>query len=142
MKLNKQIAILMSIVVLASHAMAQTATIKLNPSIESKIDALLKQMTLQEKVGQMAQVAIDVVGKVDNAKQTYTIDADKLNDVVVNYKVGSILNTPPGVLLTPEQWNQVIADIQGAAQKTKLKIPILYGLDDIHGIGNLCTMVQ
>lgn len=134
MKLNKQIAFLVSMLLAACHAMSQTAAIKLNPSIESKISVLLKQMTLQEKVGQMAQVAIDVVGKVDYAKQTYTIDADKLNDVVVNYKVGSILNTPPGVLLTPEQWNQVLSDIQNAAQKTKLKIPVLYGLDDIHGV--------
>jgi beta-glucosidase len=134
MKLNKQIAFLVLMLLTACQAMAQTAAIKLNPSIESKINVLLKQMTLQEKVGQMAQVAIDVVGKVDYSKQTYMIDADKLNDVVVNYKVGSILNTPPGVLLTPEQWNQVLSDIQSAAQKTKLKIPVLYGLDDIHGV--------
>jgi beta-glucosidase len=134
MKLIKQIAFLIAVILLASQAIAQTAAIKLNPSIESKINVLLKQMTLQEKVGQMAQVAIDVVGKVDYAKQTYTIDPDKLNDVVVNYKVGSILNTPPGVLLTAEQWNQVLSDIQNAAQKTKLKIPVLYGLDDIHGV--------
>ena len=134
MKLNKQIAFLVVMLLTACPAMAQTTAIKLNPSIESKINVLLKQMTLQEKVGQMAQVAIDVVGKVDYSKQTYTIDADKLNDVVVNYKVGSILNTPPGVLLTPEQWNQVLSDIQSAAQKTKLKIPVLYGLDDIHGV--------
>jgi beta-glucosidase len=134
MKLNKQFALLVSVILVAGQALAQTATIKLNPSIESKINVLLKQMTLQEKVGQMAQVAIDVVGKVDYSKQTYTIDADKLNDVVVNYKVGSILNTPPGILLTAEQWNQVLSDIQSAAQKTKLKIPVLYGLDDIHGV--------
>ena len=134
MKLNKQIGYLVSMLLVTCQALAQNAAIKLNPSIESKINVLLKQMTLQEKVGQMAQVAIDVVGKVDYSKQTYTIDADKLNDVVVNYKVGSILNTPPGVLLTPEQWNQVISDIQSAAQKTKLKIPVLYGLDDIHGV--------
>jgi len=134
MKVNRQITFLVSILLMACYAMAQTAAIKLNPSIESKINVLLKQMTLQEKVGQMAQVAIDVVGKVDYSKQTYTIDADKLNDVIVNYKVGSVLNTPPGVLLTPEQWNQVLSDIQDAAQKTKLKIPVLYGLDDIHGV--------
>jgi beta-glucosidase len=134
MNLNKQIVFLVSILLVACCAMGQTVAIKLNPSIESKINVLLKQMTLQEKVGQMAQVAIDVVGKVDYSKQTYTIDPDKLNDVIVNYKVGSILNTPPGVLLTPEQWNQVLSDIQDAAQKTKLKIPVLYGLDDIHGV--------
>jgi len=134
MKLSKQIAFLVWVIVVAGQAIAQTAAIKLNPSVESKINVLLKQMTLQEKVGQMAQVAIDVVGKVDYSTQTFTIDPDKLNDVVVNYKVGSILNTPPGILLTAQQWNGVLSDIQSAAQKTKLKIPVLYGLDDIHGV--------
>lgn len=133
MKSNKQIALLVSLIFVLTHTFGQTAG-KLNPAIESKVDQLLKQMTLEEKVGQMAQVAIDVVGKVDYSKQTFTIDPDKLNDVVVNYKAGSILNTPPGVLLTAQQWNQVLSDIQNAAQKTKLKIPVLYGLDDIHGV--------
>ncbi|HET9826037.1 MAG TPA: glycoside hydrolase family 3 N-terminal domain-containing protein [Chitinophagaceae bacterium] len=132
MKSNKFFTLVFSVFIF-SYTFAQTAA-KVNPSIESKIDQLIKQMTLEEKVGQMAQVAIDVVGKVDYSKGTFTIDHDKLNDVVVNYKAGSILNTPPGVLLTPQQWNQVLSDIQSAAQKTKLKIPILYGLDDIHGV--------
>jgi len=122
-----------SIAPIFNYSVAQTAT-KINAAIEPKIDQLLKQMTLEEKVGQMAQVAIDVIGKVDYSKQTFTIDPDKVNDVVVNYKAGSILNTPPGLLLTAQQWNQVLSDIQSAAQKTRLKIPILYGLDDIHGV--------
>jgi len=134
MKFSRQVTFLLALAATVNEATAQTASIKLNPSIESKINVMLKQMTLQEKVGQMAQVAIDVVGKVDYSKQTFTIDPDKLSDVVVNYKVGSILNTPPGILLTAEQWNQVLSDIQNAAQKTKLKIPVLYGLDDIHGV--------
>ena len=104
-----------------------------NAVIENKINQLLKQMTLEEKVGQMAQVAIDVIGTVNYSSQTFTVVPDKLNDVVVNYKVGSILNSP-GVLLTAENWNNIIADIQNAATKTKLKIPVIYGLDDIHGV--------
>jgi beta-glucosidase len=133
MKPNKYFACLFSLVLICIQGITQSA-VKNNPAIESKINQLLKQMTLEEKVGQMAQVAIDVVGKVDYSKQTFTVDQDKLNDVVVNYKTGSILNTPPGILLSAQQWNQVISDIQNAAQKTKLKIPVLYGLDDIHGV--------
>jgi beta-glucosidase len=67
---------------------------KLNPSIEGKITTLLKQMTLEEKAGQMAQVAIDQIGHTDHATKTFNVDADKLNDIIVKYKVGSILNTP------------------------------------------------
>ena len=138
MKLNKKTGCLLLAFWLINQGIAQTGTkiesYRFDKSIESKIDVLLKQMTLEEKVGQMAQVAIDVIGKVDYSKQTFTVDQEKLNDVVVNYKAGSILNSPPGILLTAQQWNEVMNSIQAAAQKTKLKIPVLYGLDDIHGV--------
>ena len=106
---------------------------KLNPAVEGKITALLKQMTLEEKVGQMAQVAIDQIGHTDYTNKIFNIDADKLNDIIVKYKVGSILNTPPGILLGPKQWNDVNAALHNAAQQTRMKIPVIYGLDDIHG---------
>jgi len=106
---------------------------QVNSAIEAKINALLKQMTLEEKVGQMAQVAIDVIGKTDYAKGTYILDQSKIDDVINNYKAGSILNTP-GALLSASDWNQVINSINNAAQKNRLKIPVIYGLDHIHGV--------
>ncbi len=129
MKFNKLFILLFSLC-FSQFVFAQ----KLNPAIESKVTQLLNKMTLEEKVGQMAQVAIDAVGNVDYSTQTYTVDSAKLNDVVVKYKAGSLLNTPPGVLLSPQQWNDVLTDIQNAAKKTRLKIPVLYGLDDNHGV--------
>ena len=57
---------------------------------------------------------------------------DKMKDAVVNYKIGSILNTP-GVQ-SPQEWNRLIAEMQDAAKKTSNKIPILYGLDNVHGV--------
>lgn len=66
-----------------------------NAATEAKITALLAKMSLEEKVGQMAQVAIDEIGATNYATKTFNIDPVKLNDVVVKYKVGSILNTPP-----------------------------------------------
>jgi len=112
---------------------AATAQQKTNPATEAKITALLKQMTLEEKVGQMAQVAIDQLGHTNRATKTFEIDANKINDVIVKYKVGSILNTPPSILLGPADWNKVITDLNKASQQTKTKIPVIYGLDDIHG---------
>lgn len=103
------------------------------PSAEARITALVKQMTLEEKVGQMAQVVIDQIGATNYTSKTFSVDPAKLHDVLVNYKAGSILNTPPGVLLGPKQWSQVITAINEAAQQTRLKIPVIYGLDDIHG---------
>lgn len=112
----------------SNHAVAQ-----LNAATEARITNLLKQMTVEEKVGQMAQVAIDQLGRTNNATKTFDIDPVKLNDVIVKYKVGSILNTPPSILLGPQDWNKIIIDLNNASQQTKMKIPVIYGLDDIHG---------
>ncbi|MGZ3845455.1 MAG: glycoside hydrolase family 3 N-terminal domain-containing protein, partial [Flavisolibacter sp.] len=103
---------------------------KIDPAIESKVDALLKQMTLEEKVGQMAQVSIESVGSLKGQQFSFS---DKMKDAVVNYKVGSLLNTP-GALQSASDWNRIITEIQNMAQQTRLKIPVLYGLDDIHGV--------
>jgi len=103
---------------------------KTDPAIETKVDALLKQMTLEEKVGQMAQVSIESLGKVSGEKFSF---GDKMKDAIVNYKIGSVLNTP-GSLQSASDWNRIITEIQNTAQQTRLKIPVLYGLDDIHGV--------
>lgn len=103
---------------------------KIDPAIEAKVDALLKQMTLEEKVGQMAQVSIESLGSTKGQKFNFS---DKMKDAVVNFKVGSVLNTP-GQLQFASDWNRIISEINTAAQQTRLKIPVLYGLDDIHGV--------
>jgi beta-glucosidase len=103
---------------------------KIDPAIESKVDGLLKQMTLEEKVGQMAQVSIESLGSLKGQQFSFS---DKMKDAVINYKVGSILNTP-GALQSASDWNRIITEIQNTAQQSRLKIPVLYGLDDIHGV--------
>ena len=124
------VALLMALPVRELFAQANST----NAATEAKITALLGKMTLEEKVGQMAQVAIDQIGATNYSTKTFKIDPDKLNDVLVKYKVGSILNTPPGILLGIEEWSKVISDINTTAQHTRLKIPVIYGLDDIHGV--------
>src|SRR5690349_2453772 len=103
---------------------------KLNPSVESRIDRLLAQMSLEEKVGQMAQVSIESLGWSEGGTFHFS---DKLKDAVVNYKIGSILNSP-GPLQSPKDWNRIVGEIQTAASQTRLKIPVIYGLDNIHGV--------
>lgn len=97
---------------------------------ESTITTLLNSMTLEEKVGQMAQVSIESMGSMQNGTFTFS---DKLKDAVVNYKIGSVLNTP-GTLQSVQDWNRIITQIQDAAKQTRTKIPVLYGLDHIHGV--------
>jgi len=100
------------------------------PNNSAKIEALLKQMTLAEKVGQMTQLTIDMVTTGDD--QEVKIDDAKLRKAVVEYGVGSILNVN-NQAITLDHWHRIIGPIQQAAQKTRLKIPVIYGVDSIHG---------
>lgn len=95
-----------------------------------KIDALLKRMTLEEKVGQMTQLAIGMISK--GRDQDIQIDPEKLDKAVGRYGVGSILNVSEQAL-TPDKWHDTIRQIQEAAKKTRLGIPVIYGIDSIHG---------
>ncbi len=101
-----------------------------NPAREQMVEALLKRMTTEEKVGQMTQVTIDVV--VTGKAATTAIDTAKLAIALRDHHVGSLLNVVDGAL-QPEHWHRLIGQIQSAAAKTRLKIPILYGIDGIHG---------
>ena len=111
----------------------QTATNSAGPERDNsqKIEALLKRMTLEEKVGQMTQLAIGMISKGQD--QNIQIDPEKLDKAIVRYGVGSILNVAEQAL-TPDRWHDTIRQIQEAAtKKTRLGIPVIYGIDSIHG---------
>ncbi len=107
---------------------------KKKAEIERNIDALLKKMTLEEKVGQMTQVTIDVVSVGNDGRQEpHAIDASKLEQAILQYHVGSIINVGPS-WYSFAHWHEVITKIQDVAtKKSRLKIPVLYGIDAIHG---------
>ncbi|PTQ94876.1 beta-glucosidase [Mucilaginibacter yixingensis] len=106
---------------------------------QSKYDAqvaqLLKQMTLEEKVGQMAQITLDALAKPvpKNQPKAFELDPAKVEDAVGKYYLGSILNASNNRAKTKEEWFSVISTLQDRALKTRLKIPIIYGIDAIHG---------
>ncbi len=104
--------------------------IPVNKEIEKKVEATLAKMTLEEKIGQMTELAIDVIGSFD-ANGEFQINDERLHEVIATYKVGSILNTPQ-VGQTPQKWNEIIGKIQEVSMK-ELGIPCIYGLDMIHG---------
>ncbi len=101
---------------------------------EQKTDVLLKKMTLEEKVGQMTQITLDAVSMPRAAGSFENIlDIKKLKDAVVRHHIGSILNTG-GQANTLQNWQDMIHRIQDmAVTKTRLAIPVLYGIDAIHG---------
>ena len=102
---------------------------------DAQIEQLLSKMTVEEKVGEMTQLSIDMIciGGSYNVTQPLTIDKEKLKNIIQHYHVGSILNV--GTSAHPVQrWQEIITEIQNEVPKTRLKIPILYGIDAIHGV--------
>jgi beta-glucosidase len=100
--------------------------------IDKKVDALIAKMTLEEKVGQMTEVTSDVVSSTNAAGQ-HQIDADKIKEAILKYHVGSILNVS-GHAYDRKHWYEVISAIQAEAAQDRLKIPVIYGIDAIHGV--------
>jgi len=106
-----------------------------NENIELKIEELLSKMTLKEKAGQMVNIGLPAILEGDywDVREKATFDKERFEKMIVEYGVGSIHNTP-GFLASTEQWYQIIKKIQDASlQKTRLGIPVLYGIDNIHG---------
>ena len=84
---------------------------------------LLARMTLEEKIGQMTLV------------EKWSIS----NEAVTQYFIGGVLSGGGGTPArnTIEGWTQMVDNFQKAALETRLKIPIIYGVDAVHGNGNL-----
>ncbi|HEY0658234.1 MAG TPA: glycoside hydrolase family 3 N-terminal domain-containing protein, partial [Pyrinomonadaceae bacterium] len=96
----------------------------------ARVEALLRKMTLEEKVGQMTQLTMGMF--VSGSDQNVQVDQVKLDKAVGKYGVGSFLNVSDQAL-TVDKWHELIGRIQDASMKTRLKIPNLYGIDSIHG---------
>jgi beta-glucosidase len=106
-------------VTLAAQVLAQD-----NLNSDSQADQLLTQMTLDEKIGQMTQVDMGAL-------------KDKSD--VQKYFLGSVLSggsSDPSDNL-PETWLQTVDEFKSWALKTRLKIPLLYGIDAVHGHNNV-----
>ena len=123
----KRLSIALFCVLLLTRICAQPAT-----GYQQRVDALIKQMTLDEKIGQMTQVTMALIARNGWGNQDGSLDAEALKKAVLDYKVGSILNTTAHALPV-EVWQQVQTQIQDVARRSRLKIPVVYGLDGIHG---------
>ncbi len=92
-------------------------------TVEARLDDLLARMTLDEKIGQMTQVEKNSLTPED----------------VRQYAIGSVLSGGGGnpTRNTPADWAAMVSDYQQAAWQTRLGIPILYGVDAVHGHNNV-----
>jgi beta-glucosidase len=92
---------------------------------DQQVDALLARMTLDEKIGQMVQV-----------------DSSALKDKadVQKYFLGSVLSggsSDPAAGNSAQDWLNFVTEFQNQALQTRLKIPLLYGIDAVHGHNNI-----
>lgn len=108
-----------------------------NDELEKRIDDLLREMTLEEKIGQMTQINnSEIVTSADwgagaDLKIEIALDTAKLGAILRKYHVGSFLN---GIAVPAETWYQFYKDIQEYNMRvSRLKIPIIYGVDHMHG---------
>ncbi|MCA1950810.1 MAG: glycoside hydrolase family 3 protein [Treponema sp.] len=96
-----------------------------NPSIsiEKRVEDLLSRMSLEEKIGQMTQIERGSLRAGD----------------ISRYKLGSVLSGGGGAPSpnTIAAWQQMLAQYQEEARNTRLQIPLLYGIDAVHGHNNL-----
>lgn len=114
-------------------AVGQTApAIPSDPVIEANIQQWLKKMTLEEKIGQMCEITIDVVTDFEKSCDGFTLSEAMLDTVIGKYKVGSLLNVPLSVAQKKEVWAKAIRQIQEKSMK-EIGIPCIYGVDEIHG---------
>ena len=93
--------------------------------VSKRVSDLLSRMTLEEKIGQMTQT---------ERQRVYEDET-----LITSGNLGSILSgggsTPPEN--TPKAWADMVDRFQTEALKTRLGIPLIYGVDSVHGHGNL-----
>ena len=104
---------------------------------EKFVNDLISKMTLEEKVGQMTQINLTVIAKGPNRFSSsfpIEIDDSRANKALVDFKVGSVLNTINNTAQKPSVWFKNISKIQKIAMNNnRLGIPVIYGIDAIHG---------
>ena len=125
---------LLAIIILAylspcgSVAIAQKAkSVEKQATREVFIEHLLSQMTLEEKIGQMTQLCASSI-TLDGTKNL-DLNAEKIGQLINRYHIGSFISgTGPAA-----KWSAFMTELQGAAKRSRLQIPLVFGIDHVHG---------
>jgi beta-glucosidase len=120
------------VIVLFSCSSTKEITNSENEEIKNWINSL----SIEEKVGQTCQITLDVVLKRDasgNPVSPTEIDTNLLKIALEQYHVGSILNVSSHTL-TLNEWQGIFNDVHRPYQSGATKIPVIYGIDAIHGM--------
>ncbi|GKD46848.1 putative glycoside hydrolase family 3 C-terminal domain-containing protein [Tanacetum coccineum] len=123
----KKCSVLLIMVMCCLASMAEAEYFKYKDPkkpIGMRIKDLMKRMTLEEKIGQMTQIDHKVAS----------------NKVIKKYLIGSVLSgggSVPAKKASAKTWVDMVNDYQKAALSTRLGIPLIYGIDAVHGHNNV-----
>ncbi len=129
----KQLVIIAASMLLATSVVAQNVApaIPYDKKLEAKVERTLRKLTLEEKVGQMCELTIDVI--TDNRyRDSVVLNEGAVAKVIDRYKVGSILNVPHGLAQTPGSWARLIRALNHRSMDA-CGVTQIYGVDQIHG---------
>jgi beta-glucosidase len=101
------------------------------------VEELLGRMSLEEKTGQMTMLTLNTVSRGElpfNPVEPHELDPGKLREILVERHVGTLFNIGSHAF-SPEHWRTIIGEMQRMARtETRLGIPLLYGIDALHGM--------
>ncbi len=124
------------LLLLLSCKSVQTISSSSNTNEDKTLNARIAQMSIEEKIGQTCQITLDVISQTDAngaVSAPCVIDTAKLNEAILKYHVGSVLNVGAHTL-SLEEWKGIIPAIQHSYVTGKTKVPVIYGIDAIHGV--------
>ena len=133
--MNKLFLFIVAVVLFSCNSNNSIKSNKLDPKIEDSITTIISKMSIEEKVGQTCQITLDAILLKDSTNtlvEPHQIDENKLDEAIFEYNVGSVLNVSNHTF-SLKKWNSIIKDIQAVALKTNHKVPVIYGVDAIHG---------
>ena len=122
-------------ILLCSCSKNEKTSFPLDYEQEKLIDKLINNMTLEEKVGQTCQITLDAILLKDSLNKLivpHQIDSVKLNEALLKYKVGSILNVSNHTF-TLDKWHKILSQIHEKNKQNPHGIQVIYGIDAIHG---------
>ncbi len=105
---------------------AEKTAIPRDEKIEKRVDEILRGMSLEEKIGQMTQLTVSAIADVE-------VLTEAGDSILRSHKIGSVLNTPGDIAQTPQTFDKFITQLNEISIETTT-IPVLYGLDHIHGV--------
>lgn len=113
-KINRALTLIaVCVFLLAGNLTAQQSAKLSDAEIDQKVDSLMKKMSLVDKVGEMTQLAIDMITDEESYKEDepHRLSEEKLKEVLLKYRVGSILNVA-GHSYSVDHWHEIIGRIQ------------------------------